>query len=64
MEAIHCSQLYSENAIFSQGIVADEFIFLSADARDPDGSVDDGSVATECANLPWSVHRSSTGSGP
>ena len=41
IQAIHCNQLYSETTIFSQGIVADEFTFLAADARQRDGSVDD-----------------------
>jgi len=48
MEAIHRSQMYSESAIFSQGIVADEFTFLSADARQPDGSVHRGGPEAEC----------------
>jgi 2-iminobutanoate/2-iminopropanoate deaminase len=49
MEAIRCNELYSENAVFSQGIVADEFTFFSADARQADGSVEHGSPAAECA---------------
>jgi 2-iminobutanoate/2-iminopropanoate deaminase len=49
MKAIHCLQFYAEDAIFSQGVVADEFTFLSADARDPDGSRKHGSLGAECA---------------
>jgi 2-iminobutanoate/2-iminopropanoate deaminase len=49
IEAIHCRDLYSESAVFSQGIVADEFTFLSADARQADGPVDHNSPAAECA---------------
>ena len=48
IQAINSSQLYSETAIFSQGIIADEFTFLAADARRQDGSVDDGSAAAQC----------------
>src|SRR5215813_3494166 len=48
MKAIHCGQLYSEDAIFSQGVVAEEFTFLSTDARDPDGSCQHDSPASEC----------------
>ena len=49
IEAIRCRELYSESPVFSQGIVAGEFTFLSADARQPDGSIDHGSPAAECA---------------
>jgi 2-iminobutanoate/2-iminopropanoate deaminase len=49
IEAIHCRDLYSESAVFSQGIVADEFTFLSADARQANGPVDHNSPAAECA---------------
>ena len=48
MEALQCSQMYSESAVFSQGIVTDEFTFLSADARQPDGSVHRGGPGAEC----------------
>ena len=41
IQAINCNHLYSETTIFSQGIVADEFTFLAADARQRDGSVHD-----------------------
>jgi 2-iminobutanoate/2-iminopropanoate deaminase len=47
-KAIRCSQMYSESAVFSQGIVADEFTFLSADVRQPDGSVHRGGPGAEC----------------
>ena len=47
-QAIHSNQLYSETTIFSQGIVADEFTFVAADARRPDGSVEDRSAKAQC----------------
>ena len=48
IQAINCNQLYSEAIIFSQGIVADEFTFVAADARRPDGSVEDRSATAQC----------------
>jgi len=48
IQAINCNQLYSEATIFSQGIVADEFTFVAADARGPDGSVEDRSATAQC----------------
>jgi 2-iminobutanoate/2-iminopropanoate deaminase len=48
IQAINCNQLYSEATIFSQGIVADEFTFVAADARRPDGSVEDRSATAQC----------------
>ena len=49
MEAIRCSQIYSESAVFSQGMVAGGFTFLAADARRVDGSMSIGGAASECA---------------
>jgi len=48
IQAINCNQLYSEATIFSQGIVADEFTFVAADARGPDGSIADRSAKAQC----------------
>src|SRR5262245_15997344 len=49
MEAIQSSQLYSEKAVFSQGMIAGDFTFLAADARGADGSLSHGNAASECA---------------
>jgi 2-iminobutanoate/2-iminopropanoate deaminase len=48
VQAINSDQLYSETTIFSQGIVADEFTFVAADARRSDGSVEDRSARAQC----------------
>ena len=48
IRAINPNQLFSETTIFSQGIVADEFTFVAADARRPDGSVEDRSAKAQC----------------
>ena len=48
IQAINCNQLYSETTIFSQGVVADEFTFVAADARGPDGSIADRSAKAQC----------------
>jgi 2-iminobutanoate/2-iminopropanoate deaminase len=48
VQAINSDQIYSETTIFSQGIVADEFTFVAADARRSDGSVEDRSARAQC----------------
>lgn len=48
IQAINSNQLYSETTIFSQGIVADEFTFVAADARRPDGSIEERSAKAQC----------------
>ena len=47
VRTINTDRLYSETELFSQGIAADEFIFLATDARGPDGSINSPSDAQE-----------------
>jgi 2-iminobutanoate/2-iminopropanoate deaminase len=46
-QTINTNRLYSETKLFSQGIEADEFTFVAADARGPDGSTNPSAGAEE-----------------
>ena len=46
-QRINTNRLYSETKLFSQGIAADEFTFVAADARGPDGSTNPSAGAEE-----------------
>jgi 2-iminobutanoate/2-iminopropanoate deaminase len=46
-QTINTNRLYSETKLFSQGIAADEFTFVAADARGPDGSTNPSAGAEE-----------------
>ena len=39
--AIDSQQLFSENNLFAQGVVASEFAFVAQDGRDSNGAVND-----------------------
>jgi len=39
--AINSQQLFSENGLFAQGVIAGEFVFLAQDGRGSSGAVDD-----------------------
>ena len=47
VQTINTDRLYSETELFSQGIAADDFIFLAVDARGPDGSINSSAGAEE-----------------
>jgi 2-iminobutanoate/2-iminopropanoate deaminase len=47
LQTINTDRLYSETKLFSQGTVADEFTFVAADARGPDGSINPSAGAEE-----------------
>jgi 2-iminobutanoate/2-iminopropanoate deaminase len=45
--AINSQQLFSENNLFAQGVVAGEFVFLAQDGRGPGGAVDDATAQVQ-----------------